>query len=251
MKIQQIRNATLKIHYGGITFLVDPWLQDKGKGMYAEPVRPEMVGVKSPLCDLPLPVGEILDGVDCCLVTHIHEDHFTSDYLPKTIKLLMQNEADAAEVRKLGFKDVTAIGEDGMDIGSVHIAKVPALHGDNPVIVKRMGTVTGYLLTGEDKSLYIAGDTIFYSGVEQTLTARKPDVIAVNCCEATMPMGRLLMGTQDLEAVSTLCPDSTVIATHLDAVNHALLDSGDIRRFVSEKGLGNVLVPKNGETVQL
>lgn len=250
MKIQHIRNATLKIRYGDVTFLVDPWLQDKGAGMYAEPVRPEMVGVKSPLCDLPLSVGEILEGVDCCLLTHIHEDHFTEDYLPKTIKLLMQNEANASSVRELGFTNVTAIGDDGLDIGSVHIEKVPALHGDNPSVVKRMGAVTGYLLTGEAKSLYIAGDTIFFSGVEQVLTERKPDVVAVNCCEATMPVGRLLMNEPDLEAVSSLCQDAVVIATHLDAVNHALLSSDDIRRFVAEKGLGNVLVPKNGETLQ-
>ena len=77
-----------------------------------------------------------------------------------------------------------------------------------------------------------------------------PDIIAVNCCEAPMPVGRLLMNEPDLEAVSALCPDSVVIATHLDAVNHALLSSDDIRRFVAEKGLGNVIVPKNGEVMQ-
>ena len=39
MIIQQIRNATLKIMYGGITFLVDPWLQDQGTGFSARAVR--------------------------------------------------------------------------------------------------------------------------------------------------------------------------------------------------------------------
>ena len=32
MKIQQIRNATLKIQYSSITILLDPWLQDRGTG---------------------------------------------------------------------------------------------------------------------------------------------------------------------------------------------------------------------------
>ena len=45
MIIQQIRNATLKIMYGGITFLVDPWLQDQGTGFSAKAVRPEMQGI--------------------------------------------------------------------------------------------------------------------------------------------------------------------------------------------------------------
>ena len=35
MRIQQIRNATLKIEYGDVTFLIDPWLQDKGCGFSA------------------------------------------------------------------------------------------------------------------------------------------------------------------------------------------------------------------------
>lgn len=30
MKIQQIRNATLKIKYGGQVILFDPWIQDRG-----------------------------------------------------------------------------------------------------------------------------------------------------------------------------------------------------------------------------
>lgn len=30
MEIQQIRNATQRIHYAGKTFLIDPWLTPKG-----------------------------------------------------------------------------------------------------------------------------------------------------------------------------------------------------------------------------
>lgn len=83
MRIQQIRNATLKIQYGTQTILLDPWLQDKGTGFSAKTVNTDMAGIKNPLNDLPMPVSNILDGVDCCLVTHIYPDHFTPDYLPK------------------------------------------------------------------------------------------------------------------------------------------------------------------------
>ena len=64
MYIQQIRNATLKIRYSGITFLVDPWLQDKGTGFSVEAVRPEMQGMKCPMNDLPGSPKEILADVD-------------------------------------------------------------------------------------------------------------------------------------------------------------------------------------------
>ena len=69
MIIQQIRNATLKIQYGGFTILLDPWLQDKGVGFSAEPVKEEMIGVKNPMNDLPpscLP-WHAADQKSCCI----------------------------------------------------------------------------------------------------------------------------------------------------------------------------------------
>ena len=53
MIIQQIRNATVKIRYSNVTFLVDPWFQDQGTGFSAKAVRPEMQGIKCPMNALP------------------------------------------------------------------------------------------------------------------------------------------------------------------------------------------------------
>ena len=64
MRIQQIRNATLKIEYGDVTFLIDPWLQDKGCGFSASTIIPEMAGIHNPMNDLPMPPEEILQGID-------------------------------------------------------------------------------------------------------------------------------------------------------------------------------------------
>ena len=108
MKIQQIRNATLKIQYSSITILLDPWLQDRGTGPSFTPVRGKMIGMKNPLNDLPLPPNKILNGVDFCLVTHIHPDHFTADYLPQDIPVMVQNEEDKELVTGMGFSCVTA-----------------------------------------------------------------------------------------------------------------------------------------------
>ena len=47
MQIRQIRNATIKIHYGGKVFLVDPWLAPKdGFGCFAG--LPESIPFKTP-----------------------------------------------------------------------------------------------------------------------------------------------------------------------------------------------------------
>lgn len=250
MKIQQIRNATMKIVYGGVTFLLDPWLQDKGTGMTAPAVRPEMCGIKSPLNALPASPEEILSGVDYCLVTHVHPDHFTKDYLPNSMKILVQNTADCEKVKASGFENVTVVDDASKINGVVTIRKTPAVHGDNEQIAAIMGEVSGYLLAGAEKSLYIAGDTVFYSGVAETLSKFTPDVIVLNCCEATVPEGRLIMNLQDIESVCRVCPKATVIATHLDSVNHALLTSDDVRQFVLNNHLNQVIVPHSGEWIE-
>lgn len=167
MKIQQIRSATLKIHYSDQTILLDPWLQDQGTGFSASTVRQEMNGVRSPMNALPMTPDEILAGVDFCLVTHIHPDHFTSDYLPEEMKIIVQNEDDRQEAKSMGFEDVSAFERDTMDIGSVTITKVPAIHGDNEELVTRMGIGSGYILNGENKTLYIAGDTVYCNTIEE------------------------------------------------------------------------------------
>lgn len=251
MRIQQIRNATLKIEYGDQTILLDPWLQDQGTGFSASAIRSELRGVRSPLNALPMTPEEILAGVNFCLVTHIHPDHFTPDYLPKGMRIIVQNEKDRQGANSMGFENVSAFEGDTMDIGSVTITKVPAIHGDNEELVTRMGIGSGYILSGERKTLYIAGDTVYCSTVEETLKTYTPDVIAVNCCEATTPHGRLIMNLSDVEAVCRQTPKALVIATHLDSVNHALITSRDVKSFAQKHGLVNLCVPQNGEQLLL
>lgn len=250
MKIQQIRNATLKIKYSDQTILLDPWLQDKGTGFSADVVRAEMAGVHSPMNDLPMTPGEVLAGVDLCLVTHIHPDHFTLDYLPKTMKIVVQNREDLREAETMGFENVVCFEGDTLRLGSVTVTKVPAVHGDNEETVEMMGRGSGYVLRGEGRRLYIAGDTVYCSTVEQALEKYQPEVIALNCCEATMPVGRLIMNLSDVEAVCNKAPKALVIATHLDSVNHALLTSDDVRDFARTHGLAQICVPENGEFIE-
>ena len=60
MEIIQIRSVTVKFRYRDRTFLLDPWLEDKGTGFSANAVLPEMQGLRCPLNDLPCSPQEIL-----------------------------------------------------------------------------------------------------------------------------------------------------------------------------------------------
>lgn len=87
--VQLIRNATVKVKYNGVTFLVDPMLAPKG-------AYPGFTGtlhseIRNPTIPLTLRIQEILNGVDAVLLTHTHEDHWDkllSSTYPKRCRFL-------------------------------------------------------------------------------------------------------------------------------------------------------------------
>jgi len=247
MLIQQIRNATVKITCAGRAFLVDPWFQDRGTGFSADTVRAEMQGVKNPLDELPDRPERILAGVDFCLVTHVHPDHVTKDYIPDDMPMIAQNAADGEKLGRMGFRQVRWFAGEPMVLGDMRITRVDGVHGDTPEVVRRMGPVSGYVIEAEGKTLYIAGDTVWYEGVRDSIRKYHPDAIIVNCAAATVPLGRLIMNLEDLQRVYEEAPDALIIASHLDSVNHATVSRADVRRWIDENGATHVLVPENGQ----
>ena len=248
MIIQQIRNATLKIRYRNITFLIDPWFQDQGSGFSAKAVRLEMQGIKCPMNTLPDSPENILKDVDYCLVTHLHFDHFSPDYLPQDLKIIAQNHEDVEKIRKMGFENAAAFESEFLTIDDVVIHKTKAIHGDSDEVVRKMGEVSGYVfMDPEEKSLYLAADTVYCSETERTISQYQPGVIILNCCEATTPLGRLIMNLSDVEKVCQAAPQAIVFASHLDSVNHALLTRKDIIEFANKRGFSGILVPEDGE----
>ena len=197
---------------------------------------------------LPDTPENILRDVDYCLVTHLHFDHFSPDYLPKTLRILAQNREDEEKLLEMGFENAAAFESEVETIGDVVIHKTKAVHGDSGEAVIRMGEVCGYIFEAPgEKCLYLAADTIYCAEVEQTIRQYQPEVIILNCCEAAVPLGRLIMNLSDVEKVCQAAPHAIVVASHLDSVNHALLTRKDVKVFVNEKGLSAVRVPEDGE----
>lgn len=168
MKIQQIRNAMLRIRYAGKTFLTDPWLAPRGSmGTFRDhPMfrcRPEQLDLAMPLCDLPMPVADILAGVDAYIVTHVHPDHIdmaadgsVGAPLDKTVPVFVQSDEDAAVLRRSGFARVEVLGEETVFAG-IRLSRTPGRHGTIIPCGPSCGVVFRH--PGE-KTLYVAGDTI-------------------------------------------------------------------------------------------
>lgn len=261
MNIRQIRNATLRIEYAGKIFLIDPWLAKKGAmGSFADfpdsrMSDPTNLHVKMPMCELPIPAEEVISGVNAYLLTHLHPDHFDIDpvtmtgghSLDKNVPIWVQNDTEAKFMEHSGFKNIGIFSETGTRFDDITIIKTPAIHGTE----KPCGPACGLILKHpSEKTLYIAGDTIWCDDVKQTIKQYTPDVIVTNACAASLlDFGRLIMDDQDLVSLHDSYPDATLIASHMDTVAHATLTRKTLREKLASKGvLENFLIPEDGES---
>ncbi|MGN7943139.1 MBL fold metallo-hydrolase [Virgibacillus sp. 6R] len=253
MSIQQIRNATVTVEYGGQKFLIDPMFSKKGE---FDPFLPAERNDRNPIVELPISVEEILDGVDAVIITHTHEDHFdqaAKEQLPKDIKMFMQDEEDAELAKKLGFTNIEVMQEEvGINFNGVELTEVDGRHGHGET-AKLMGNVMGVVFQHPDEeTLYLAGDTVWYEKVQENIDTYKPEVIILNGGENKfLEGGPLIMGKEDIYEVYMAAPEATIIVSHMEAVNHWGLSREGLKNFIKEKGIkSNVLVPDDGESYE-
>ncbi|MCM2505675.1 MBL fold metallo-hydrolase [Aureimonas altamirensis] len=252
--LTQIRNATLRVDYGGVRFLVDPMLARVGA--YAGFEGSAMSHLRNPLVPLPVPVEELTE-VDAVLVTHLHSDHWDEvaiATLNKALPIFSQNEEDAGEIRKAGFTDVRVLTEQ-MEFNGVLLSKTEGLHGTEATLnVLPLGHVCGIVFSHPDhKTLYVAGDTIWNEDVETALKRHKPDVIVLNTGMATfIGLDPIIMGEKDVLSVHRASPNAMLVASHMEAVNHCILSRADLRAFAEKEGFSEkLLIPADGEALRI
>ncbi|HEY4551643.1 MAG TPA: MBL fold metallo-hydrolase [Bacillaceae bacterium] len=250
MNVHLLRNATITVEYAGKKFLIDPMLA--GKGTYPPFPNSPRQDQNNPLIDLPASVDNIIKGVDAVIVTHLHYDHWDEaavKALPKDIKLFAQNEEDATEIRNAGFQNVEVLQEDTVFEG-IQLIKTKGEHGRGEIL-KLAGLVCGVIFKHqEEKTLYVAGDTVWYNAVQEVIDTHKPEIIVVNAGDNQFfEGGSLVMGKEDVYEVYKAAPHAKIMAVHMEAVNHWALSRDELRNFINEKGMAsNVLVPNDGES---
>lgn len=202
--------------------------------------------------------------VDAVIVTHMHHfDHFDDNAakaLPKTMPMFVQSEKEAGDMRELGFTNVTALTDAGVTFDGVTLYRTEALHGDGVTAAyyyQKIGLpaeACGVVFRAQgEKTFYVAGDTLWYDGVRQAIEKYKPEIIALNAANAQMYDGTpILMGVDGVKEVAQAAPDAILIATHMDAVNHARVSREDLKKFGKTNGLSQRLhIPEDGEIVRL
>jgi len=250
MEIRLVRHATLVVRFGGATILVDPMLGEAG-------TSPAVVNSPNPrpnpLVPLPCSVAEIVDGVDVVLVTHTHRDHFddaAASFVPKPLPLYCQPE-DEATFKGLGFTRARPVSDAGRWDG-FEVHRTAGRHGTGEV-GRRMAPVSGFVLRAPgERTLYIAGDTIWCREVEDALRRHAPAVTVANAGAAQfLEGGPITMTADDIVETARFAPGTAIVAVHMEAINHCGLTRAALAARVSEAGIASrIWIPRDGETAR-
>lgn len=248
VKLQLIRNATLRIQYANLELLVDPMFSDAKAN---PPVINTANDRRNPLVPLPFPAGQL--HPDVVLVTHLHPDHWDQaamEALPKTTPILCQP-GDEDTLASQGFTTVTAVRET-LEYEGVTIIRTGGQHGTGE-IGQMMGQVSGFIMKAEGQpTLYIAGDTIWCDEVKEALDAHKPDMTVVNAGGARfLTGGPIIMDESDVIELLRHAPYTKAVAVHMEAINHCLVTREELSSRLTAEGLrAQIEIPQDGEWVE-
>jgi L-ascorbate metabolism protein UlaG (beta-lactamase superfamily) len=222
LRITLVRHATLLLESSVGRILVDPMLRPARS---SPPIEDTPNQQPNPLVELPMPIEEILEGVDLCIVTHLHRDHF-DDLIPLDLPILTQPES-ADELRRRGHTNV-----------STEHAAIPMTRGRHGTgeIGRAMGPISGWVVD----DVYLTGDTILCDEVHEARERHDPRATIVNASGARFLEGAPIVMT----AAEVAQLDGPVAVVHLEAINHCL----EPRTLYREVG---AVVPSDGEVLDL
>ncbi len=246
MKIQLIRHATLWLEYGGLTFLIDPMLSEQGAN---PPITNSANNRRNPLVHLPGLVDQWLKP-DVLLLTHLHADHWDAaaiSMLSRDLPILCQV-GDQAQIAAQGFEHITEINHKHK-LSNITLTRTKGQHGTGE-IGKRMGQVSGFIVQAEgEPTLYLTGDTIWCDEVKQALDDNHPELTIINAGGARfLTGGPITMDEQDVVELCSYAPYTSVIAVHMDAINHCLVTRENLQERLEQEALLNrVTLLQDGE----
>ena len=247
MQLQLIRNATLKLNYAGHAILIDPDLAAKHS-------RPSFTGRSlNPMVDLPLPPTEIVAGIELLIVSHLHRDHFDAvEPIPAALPVLCQP-GDEARIAERGFAQVTPVANT-LEWGGIQLTRTAGQHGTGAV-GRVMGAVAGFVFAAPNEpTIYWAGDTILYDEIDAVIKRYQPNVIITHSCGARWPDDAgdrqlIVMDAAQTVAIAQAALASIVIATHMEALDHATISRAELRAAADAAGIPatRLLIPSDGE----
>lgn len=245
VRIQLVRNATMRVTCGGVTFLTDPMFSRKGTlESFAGTAR-------NPTVEMPLSENQILAGVEAVIVSHLHPDHFDKAAIaaiPKELPILCQP-GDETAISGEGFTNVIPVGASTVFKG-ITITRVGGRHGRGEML-EFTGKVSGFVFqAAEQPTAYWAGDTIWCEEVETALRLYRPSVVVTHSGGAVIPGHEaIIMDAEQTLSAAGASPDSTLVAIHMESLDHCTVSRPGLRRTADAAGIAHsrLRIPENGE----
>lgn len=258
-----VRNATMKITYGGKTFLADPMLSEKETlpGF----LTPDKLA--NPTAPMPVATEDLLEGVEAVIVTHSHipaedidagpSDHFDTaaiEAIDKDMPIFIQP-FDVAGIERIGFNNVTAI-EDTLEIDDVSVTRFEGVHADVDALLPLVGDSSGYVLEAEGYPRILwTGDVLLTDEIKAEILRHQPDIIIAHTGGARLPIdaegnvSKLVMDAEDAIEIAKLAPEATVIAIHMESLDHCPVTRDELREKAAAAGISadRLLIPADGD----
>ncbi len=235
MQITLVGHSTLFIEIAGKKIITDPYFGTWGNPAYTR-VGP------------PAQPREAFYNVDVVLVSHNHWDHIDGKFLralPADVPVLAPKLA-AWLTGVIGARNPIGVKPwETRQFGEVSITVVPAQH---------MAITHGFVIVGEGKQIYFAGDTFYAPFMAEVGRRFKLDVAMMPVTTFRLPM---TMGEeQAVRAVKDLQP-TRVVPIHLGIQPRTPLlrtrqtPQGFIQRLHAAGSATEVVVLKDGESLTL
>ncbi len=225
MKITFLGHACISIEVSGKTILVDPFISGNPKASHID-----IQTLKA----------------DYILLTHAHQDHIldTESIARRTGAVIVSNYEIASHYGAMGlnYHPMNHGGSWTFDFGKVKY--VTALHTSSFPDGSYGGQPGGFVIEGEHKNIYIAGDTALTMDMK-LIPMRTPLDLAI------LPVGsNFTMDVDDAIIASDFLDCEKVLGYHFDTFGYIVINHDEARKKFYDAGKDLMLL-EIGESIEL
>lgn len=225
MKITFLGHASLHIEVGDFSLIVDPFISANEKANHIN------------IEDL---------KADFILLTHAHQDHIldVESIAQRTEAIIISNYEIVSHYQAKGFQGhpMNHGGEWDFDFG--RLKYVNAIHTSSFPDGSYGGQPGGFVIEGEHKTIYIAGDTALTQDLKLIPMRLSLDL-------AILPIGdNFTMGIEDAIIASDFIECDKILGYHYDTFGYIEIDHDEAKRKFFEKNKDLMLL-EIGESLEL
>lgn len=225
MKITFYGHASLGIQVNDVNILVDPFISPNPKASHIDINSLE---------------------ADYILLTHAHQDHVADveAIAKRTNAVIVSNAEIATYYQNKGFEAHPMNHGGSWDFEFGTVKYVVAVHSSSFPDGSYGGQPGGFVIEGEHKNLYIAGDTALTYDMKLIPLRTELDL-------AILPIGdNFTMGIDDAIVASDFVKCDKVLGYHFDTFGYIEIDHEEAKRKFFDKGKDLMLL-EIGESIEL